>query len=87
MRMTINLDDDLLSRLRDEAHREGVPFRAMLHRIILRGLNVSSAVDQRYLPPSFSMGELKEGIDLVNAIQLGSDFEDEEIAKKFARDA
>jgi hypothetical protein len=38
MRTTVDLDDTLLKRLRDEAHREGVPFRALLHRVIQRGL-------------------------------------------------
>ena len=39
MRTTIDLDDALLERVRDAARREGVPFKALLHRVILRGLD------------------------------------------------
>ena len=83
MRTTIDLDDSLLARLRDEAHREGVSFRALLHRVVLRGLE-SAALDQRktYVAPSFNMGQVREGVDLVKARWIADDLEDEEIVRK-----
>jgi hypothetical protein len=86
VRTTIDLDESLLARLRDDAHREGVSFRALLHRVILRGLEPAPASKEaRYVVPSVSMGQVREGINLVKALQLAGDLEDEEIAAKMAR--
>ncbi len=83
MRTTIDLDDALLQRLRDKAHREGVPFKALLHRVILRGLDDAPSVrPKRYEPPSYSMGPIREGFDLVKARWIADDLEDEEIIRK-----
>lgn len=85
MRTTIDLDESLLTRLRDEAHREGVPFRAMLHRVILRGLDDAPAPKEvTYTVPSISMGQVREGVNLVKALQLAAALEDEEIIRKLA---
>ena len=86
MRTTIDLDDVLLTRLRDEAHREGVSFRALLHRVIVRGLEPEAPVQRiEYKAPSFSMGQVREGINLVKALQLAGDLEDEEIIRKMTQ--
>ncbi len=86
MRTTIDLDDVLLTRLRDEAHREGVSFRALLHRVILRGLEAPAPPrDIVYEAPSFAMGQVREGINLVKALQLAGDLEDEEVIRKMTQ--
>lgn len=84
MRTTIDLDESLLERLRSAAHREGVSFKAMLHRVILRGLeDAPRQADQvRYETPTFSLGMVREGIDLVKARHIAADLEDEEILRK-----
>lgn len=83
MRTTIDLDDAVLLRLRDEAHRLGVPFKAVLHRVILRGLEDGLELSEsRYAPPSVSFGQVRAGIDLVKARHLADDLEDEEIMRK-----
>lgn len=84
MRTTIDLDESLLERLRSAAHREGVSFKAMLHRVILRGLqDAPRRVDPvRYETPTFSLGRVREGLDLVKARQIAADLEDEEILRK-----
>ena len=84
MRTTIDLDDALLQRLRDTAHREGVPFKALLHRVILRGLDMPPEAQGPYRTPSYSMGQVREGIDLVKARWIADDLEDEEIIRKMA---
>ena len=83
MRTTIDLDDALLQRLRDTAHREGVPFKALLHRVILRGLDEAPSVaPTHYEPRSYNMGPVREGYDLVKARWIADDLEDEEIIRK-----
>lgn len=85
MRTTIDLDDALLQRLRDTAHREGVPFKALLHRVILRGLEMPRVeAEVPYRTPSISMGQVREGFDLVKARWIADDLEDEEIIRKMA---
>jgi hypothetical protein len=86
MRTTIDIDDVLLERLRDQAHREGIAFRALLHRVLLRGLEQEPPkAEFRYQPPKFSMGQVREGISLVKALQLAGDLEDEEVIRKLAQ--
>jgi hypothetical protein len=86
MRTTIDLDETLLERLRNAAHFEGVSFKAMLHRVILRGLDTAPrpAAEVRYETPTFSMGKVREGVDLVKARWIADDLEDEEIMRKMA---
>ena len=85
MRTTIDLDESLLRRLRDEAHDQGVPFRTLLHRVIQRGLDVPDAqAETPYRMPAASLGQVREGVDLVKALQLASTLEDEEIVRKMA---
>ena len=86
MRTTIDLDDVLLARLRDEAHRQGTSFRALLHRVVIRGLEPDGPrVPVVYETPSFHLGQVREGINLVKAMQLAGELEDEEILRKMAQ--
>lgn len=87
MRTTIDLDDSLLSRLRDEAHSQGIPFRTLLHRLLQRGLDQGPATvaEVPYRAPSFSLGQVREGVDLVKALELAATLEDEEIIRKMAQ--
>lgn len=86
MRTTIDIDESLLTRLRDLAHREGIPFRAVLHRTLLRGLEPALPVrDIVYETPVFNMGVVREGLSLVKALQLAGDLEDEEIVRKMSQ--
>jgi hypothetical protein len=83
MRTTIDLDAVLLERLRDAAHREGVSFKAMLHRVIMRGLEERPALStSRYVQRTYHMGAVREGYDLVKARWIADDLEDEEILRK-----
>lgn len=86
MRTTIDIDDSVLQRLRDAAHADGVSFKAMLHRVILRGLDAGPRPSpiSHYETPTYSMGPVREGIDLVKARWIANDLEDEEIMRKMA---
>ena len=85
MRTTIDLDDVLLKRLRDDAHEQGVPFRVLLHRVIQRGLDAGGpSAEKPYRAPTVSLGQVREGVDLVKALQLAATLEDEEIIRKIA---
>ena len=85
MRTTIDLDESLIRPLRDEAHAQGVSFRTLLHRVIQRGLDVrDSPSETPYRMPSVSLGQVREGVALVKALQLVSALETEKIVRKMA---
>ena len=83
MRTTVDIDDTLLQRLRDEAHRLGLPFRTLLHRVLQSGLEVGREPDEViYRTPSVPLGQVREGVNLVKALQLSAALEDDERARK-----
>jgi len=85
MRTTIDLDESLLRRLREQALDRGIPFRTLLHRVIQRGLEVADAqAEAPYRMPAAALGKVPEGVNLVKALQLASALEDEEIVRKMA---
>ena len=86
MRTTIDLDDALLRRLRDAAHHQGVSFRALLHRVIRRGLEeTAEPAEVAYEAPSLSMGQVRAEVDLVKALRLAAALDDEEIVRELAQ--
>jgi hypothetical protein len=82
MRTTIDIDDSLLQRLRGDAHRLGIPFRAMLHRVLQRGLDESTPdAVMSYRTPSVRLGAVGVGVNLVKALQLSAALDDDDIAR------
>jgi hypothetical protein len=84
MRTTIDLDTDLLKRLRDAAHREGVSFKALLHRVLRRGLTMHApAHPTPYAVPTVPMGAPLRPLD--KALALADALEAEEIARELGQ--
>jgi hypothetical protein len=82
MRTTLDIDDTLLQRLRDDAHREGIPFRTLLHRVLQRGLEARPAKRSvAYRTPSVSMGQVRDGVHLDKALHLAADLEDDHFVR------
>lgn len=85
MRTTVDIDQDLLDRVRKQADRAGVSFREELNRVIHRGLRPAAlAARERYVVPTFDMGVLP-GVNLDKALALAAAMEDEEIIRKIER--
>lgn len=83
MRTTVDLDADLLERVRTESTRSGRSFREELNRVIHRGLSAAGArASQPYLTPTFELGPVREGIDLDKAFTLASVLTDLETVRK-----
>jgi hypothetical protein len=85
MRTTLNIDDDLLERLRQEAGRSRASFRATVNHALRLGLERLRPVKARppYQCPTFSMG-FPPLANLDKAHQLAALLEDEEIVRKLA---
>lgn len=84
MRTTVDIDPDLLKRLRDEAHRTDVPVRQLLNTVLRLGLRLrEEQKDPPYRMPTFPMGPpLVSEEQLIKANQLVAQLDDEEMLRK-----
>ena len=86
MRTTVDLDADLLERLRREAHRRRVPFKELLNAAIRTGLTApASASRAAYKLPVFKLGSPRAGANLDKALALAGTLEDREVAEELER--
>jgi hypothetical protein len=85
MRTTINIDDDVLEKLRAEAKRARVPLRAILNPILRLGLERARPQERRprYRCKTYSMG-FPPTPNLDKALQLAALLEDEETIHELA---
>lgn len=85
MRTTLNVDDELLQRLRTEAERSGSPLRATLNRVLRLGLERIQPESARppYRCPTFSMG-FPPLANMDKALQLAAQLEDDELQHKLS---
>ena len=86
VRTTLTIDDDLAAQLREEAARQGLPFRQVLNRMLRLGLRAASGAGprERFRVEARRLG-LRAGFDPAKLNQLADEFEDEEILRKHAR--
>lgn len=84
MRTTLDIDEFLLRRLRDEAHERGVSFKEMVNRTIQRGLEEPPTVRRKpYRCPTFSMGKPLRSLD--KALALADALEEDERSWKLTQ--
>lgn len=88
MRTTVDIEDPLLKRLRAEARRRGVSFKAFLSGIIRRALEEGGTggarPTARYRVPTFSMGAPASGINIDKALSVAAGREDEETVRELS---
>lgn len=85
MRSTVRIDDDLLTELKERAHRENVSLTRMLNRLLREGLQASRgrpAHRARYTEQTVAMGSARADLDKALALAAGA--EDEEVLRKMA---
>lgn len=87
MRTTVDINQDLLERLRQLADHEGISFKEALNRVITRGLAAPVAAERTpFVIPTFSLG-LDRYYDLRNINKQLADEDDEEFLRKFYPDS
>jgi hypothetical protein len=85
MQTTVNIDDDLLRRLQEDARREGVPLAELVNRL-LRGVVRFGRREQAaspYREKTFAMGAPRVNLD--KALALAASLDDEETHGKMTR--
>lgn len=79
MRTTLTIDDDLMERLQDEAHRRRVPFRQVVNAALRRAL--TGTPGKKKAPAVRTYGsKLRPGFDPAGFNQLADELEDEALA-------
>lgn len=83
MRTTLNIDDEILDKLREFARRSRLPFKVVVGRTLRLGLDRLDPRGERrtYAASTFPMG-FPAGVNLDKALQLAAQLEDDEIARK-----
>lgn len=87
MRTTVDLDADLLERIRREATRRGVPFKELLNATLRRGLAARPAsTGKPYVLPTRRMGVVREGISLDKALALADELDNRDASGELGED-
>jgi hypothetical protein len=84
MRTTLTIDDDLMLRLKEEAHRRRVPFRDVVNAALRRSFEV--APERRRVPVvRVYASRLRPGFDPAGFNRLADELEDEGFAEKLVQ--
>jgi hypothetical protein len=80
VRTTVDIEPRLLRRLRDEAHRRGSSFKALLNQVLRRGLEEPRTQVPPYRCPAASLGQPLRPLD--KALALADALEGDEVARE-----
>jgi hypothetical protein len=83
MRTTLTLDPDVAAKLKEEARRQGVPFKEVVNTSLRRGLAGARRHAAPYRVEPRSM-RAKRDLDLDQARHLADRLEDEEVIRKMS---
>jgi hypothetical protein len=86
MRTTVQIDDDLLRDLKQQAQREGSSLAKLVNRVLrlgMRALREGSKPARPFREKTFRMGQPKVNLD--KALALAAALEDEEVREELAR--
>ena len=86
MRTTVQIDDDLLRDLKEQAHREGTSLAKLINRVLRRGMSAREQANRParpYREKTFRMGEPRVNLD--KALALAASLEDDEVREKLVR--
>lgn len=81
MRTTVTLDDDVVAGIRTLMRERGISFKQALNAAVRAGLGGTTAPARAFKQETFH-AEIQPGVNLVKALRLAADMEDEEILRK-----
>jgi hypothetical protein len=88
MRTTVDVDQNLLERLRIEARLRGLSFKELLDDVLRRGLDEPTRdanTPPRYQCPTFHMGAPAARFDLDKALRRSAALEDKDTVRELGR--
>jgi hypothetical protein len=81
MRTTVTLDPDVEQRIKSVMRERGCTFKEVLNDAIRAGLAGGHVRSKPFVQRTYSL-KLRAGVDIVKALQLAGDLEDQEIVRK-----
>ncbi|MEM7790720.1 MAG: hypothetical protein AAF546_04895 [Verrucomicrobiota bacterium] len=83
MRTTLDIDDEVMHRIRRKALEEGKTLKELVNQALIRELQADQTThgDPTHECPAFSMGAPRRQIE--KALQLAEELEDEVVLQKF----
>jgi len=84
VRTTLTIDDDLMARLKEEAHRRKVPFRDVVNAALRRALGGTRPAKRSVTIKTYA-SRLRPGFDPQGFNKLADELEDEAVASKLGR--
>lgn len=81
MRTTIDINDDLMTYLKEKSFKTGKSLKEIINNTLQAGLKTADKTKRKYSCPEFSIGESSH-YDLDRALDLAESLENEEIARK-----
>ncbi|HEY4640864.1 MAG TPA: DUF2191 domain-containing protein [Thermoanaerobaculia bacterium] len=84
MRTTLTIDDRIARDLKELAHRSGKPFKTVVNETLQAGLAERNKPGKakRYRLKPMSLGSVRPGLNLDQALALSDSLEDEELIRK-----
>jgi hypothetical protein len=82
MRTTLNIDDDLIRQIKQQAQKSRTPLRQVVNAALRKGLAGlrPTRSKKRYVCPAFDMG--KPTVNLDKALALAASLEDNEVLRE-----
>jgi hypothetical protein len=84
VRTALTIDDDLMARLQDEAHRRRLPFRQVVNAALRRALTGRPRSTLRPIIKTYA-SKLRPGFDPGGFNQLADELDDEALVTKRGR--
>ena len=81
MRTTIDIDDDLMTSLREKAFRNGSSLKDVINEVIRKGIRITPESGNHYSCPEFNLGNPSH-YDLDHALAIAENLETEELVRK-----
>ena len=82
MRTTLTIEDTLAGELKQRALETGKPFKQVVNETLLKGLQVRPQKPRAYRLKPAALGNPQTGIDLVKALRLADELEEEAMRYK-----
>lgn len=85
MRTTLTIDDPIAQALKEMAHQTGKSYKEVVNETLRLGIIAKKAPSKDRKPyrlKTKSLGGVAGSVDMIKALQLASQLEDEEITRK-----
>lgn len=81
MRTTIDIDDDIITWLKEKSFKNGVSLKDVINDTLRTGMKAPQYGKKKYICPEFELGN-PSNFDLDHALDIAQNLETEELVRK-----